>query len=1381
MKSKYTEKKRCNRMGSAILCTVMATTSIFSVPAYATDSDVGDVSSVAIDKEDYQRPTVLEVGGEPFWYNAIQIRIDKLRDDPSYACEDEQLQNLFQQVADDGFTVANSQIRWTDIQPNHTAKAIDTAYVSGGEHADDRFDDGIRVGYNNNESEQSLGYMKFKIDDMTQEEIDGAKIRLYCKSKLSEERKIKVYGISDDEWTMQDITWDTAPAHSGYEITGEGTELVSESPDNDWIKAGTTHYYDFDVSEYLKTSKNASDGTVSFVLQDGDGTDETNVSGEPIIFGDTDDTAGTGDSLRDVSPKLIYANSDEFNFEYLDRAIDFAKNAGLKFELLWFGTDTCSISSDSRVPIWALNNYQKTIGTDGKPLYKKFDETAVSGIYAYIMCKNDEALRAKEAKAVRKVFDHIAERGDDTVIGCQLSNEPGVGRIHGGKRTERCMCDICTAKADKLGVSDEEFREITMWEYNNNLAKAVKGSNYPVWTRVNLDENADVEGVSYNEKMRASDQGTCIDFIGIDHYRKTPSQLSMEGAEDQQFAQGKNLTMMMELGQKDDRSGGLYLEEDVLASLSGGAYTTIYDASSSDGCEIYTYDRGTKTFSPIDKVIPNLFKTNHMLKKIGYDLATIMPGFRGNNQLMFFNGTSSASDDTYSQNEVVGEQENKDLTFNTSKNGVGIAVSKDKNELSLLTNREDSSFTINNLSSVEDIKSAEVGYYDEKNKWVKQEDFEGLQNSDGKVSVLVPAYQCVRLVMKDGALSPIEGKVEKTIEAESNYKLKDGLKASIYDDGASAGGWLKVHAGKEGDYATITAIVPKGGVYKVETQYLAANNRSIVQIDADGTKLNKPVDMYNAKKQLLIEDSGEIPLTKGTHRFTYTVTGKNEASTDWVIPLDFLKLTRVGNNTAALKELYDQYKGVQQNDYTDQTWNKFQDELNNAQKVLMNEDALQRDIDTQEELLRAAIENLQVKTDKSKEELYQELETLIAEAEQEKEKTDIYSQEEIQKLEISIADAKTALVDKGDPAISPEYVATAVKKMREALEAFKETADHTNEVDKSALEALITSIESLDQKEYKQKSWNHLTEVLTLAKNVADNENAAQEAVDTAFLQLAGAFNKLERVLNTSAAEAMIQEAEAVLAEEDKYRPSDLENIEDALESLQNTIKAEETTQSQLDKQVLNLQSALMNVKEQVDPARLQKVVELAQEFLEDRDKYTTDTISNLEAAVEEAQTVLDDENRTQEQVGNAYTAVTDAIAKLQPAGDREVLASLIKRAELILSEPEKYTDQSIDGLAEALEEAQAVYENENALQKDVDEAAHTLATELSEVRILGDVNHDGQVDTLDAADLLKVSAEIEEVDESSSNAGDVNKDGVTDTGDAVKILKYASEIIETF
>mgnify|MGYP000934986834 CR=1 FL=1 len=360
-------------------------------------------------------------------------------------------------------------------------------------------------------------------------------------------------------------------------------------------------------------------------------------------------------------------------------------------------------------------------------------------------------------------------------------------------------------------------------------------------------------------------------------------------------------------------------------------------------------------------------------------------------------------------------------------------------------------------------------------------------------------------------------------------------------------------------------------------------------------------------------------------------------------------------------------------------------------------------------------------------------------------------------------------------AIEEFYVPIVSKTLRDIVD----TPD--TEVDKSALEALITSIESLDQKEYKQKSWNHLTEVLTLAKNVADNENAAQEAIDTAFLQLAGAFNKLERVLNTSAAEAMIQEAEAVLAEEDKYRPSDLENIEDALESLQNTIKAEETTQSQLDKQVLNLQSALMNVKEQVDPARLQKVVELAQEFLEDRDKCTTDTISNLEAAVEEAQTVLDDENRTQEQVGNAYTAVTDAIAKLQPAGDREVLASLIKRAELILSEPEKYTDQSIDGLAEALEEAQAVYENENALQKDVDEAARTLATELSEVRILGDVNHDGQVDTLDAADLLKVSAEIEEVDESSSNAGDVNKDGVTDTGDAVKILKYASEIIETF
>lgn len=59
----------------------------------------------------------------------------------------------------------------------------------------------------------------------------------------------------------------------------------------------------------------------------------------------------------------------------------------------------------------------------------------------------------------------------------------------------------------------------------------------------------------------------------------------------------------------------------------------------------------------------------------------------------------------------------------------------------------------------------------------------------------------------------------------------------------------------------------------------------------------------------------------------------------------------------------------------------------------------------------------------------------------------------------------------------------------------------------------------------------------------------------------------------------------------------------------------------------------------------------------------------------------------------------------------------------------------------------------------------------------MGDIDHNGMVDTRDAAKLLRYSVELEELTEEQLQAADVNKDGHADGSDAVKILKYAAEL----
>lgn len=385
-----------------------------------------------------------------------------------------------------------------------------------------------------------------------------------------------------------------------------------------------------------------------------------------------------------------------------------------------------------------------------------------------------------------------------------------------------------------------------------------------------------------------------------------------------------------------------------------------------------------------------------------------------------------------------------------------------------------------------------------------------------------------------------------------------------------------------------------------------------------------------------------------------------------------------------------------------------------------------------------------------------------------------YTEESWKRLLQAMEETKKVLED---PDADQESVDTQLTALLEAVDALEEKIP----ADKTALEGMIALVENLNQEEYTESTWNALQESLTAAKAVMADENADQDAVDTAFLNLTEAFNSLVRILNTVAAQAMIEEAESVLEESDKYRPADLEVIAAALQTLKDAVDALEITQEELDELTLDLQSALMNLREQVDAQRLQKAAVRAQTLLADPAKYTADSAAALKNALEGAQAVLDDGNRTQEQVADAYKALTDAMAKLQPAGNRELLVPFIERAQTILAEKEKYTEKSLEGLAEVLDQAETVYGNTNALQKDVEDSVYALATELAQVRILGDVNADGVVNTADAALLLKANAELIELDEESKAAADVNRDKTADTADAAGIEKYAAELIEAF
>lgn len=136
---------------------------------------------------------------------------------------------------------------------------------------------------------------------------------------------------------------------------------------------------------------------------------------------------------------------------------------------------------------------------------------------------------------------------------------------------------------------------------------------------------------------------------------------------------------------------------------------------------------------------------------------------------------------------------------------------------------------------------------------------------------------------------------------------------------------------------------------------------------------------------------------------------------------------------------------------------------------------------------------------------------------------------------------------------------------------------------------------------------------------------------------------------------------------------------------------------------------------------------------------------------------------------------------QLERKGDKAALEAMLVKAGQILADKDAYVAETVEGLAEAMAEAQKVSDNEDAAQSDIDEAVKALTRKMAQARLLGDVDGDGAVTTSDTAAVLRASAEITELSGTDAASADVNGDGVADTSDAALILRYAAEKIKAF
>ena len=330
---------------------------------------------------------------------------------------------------------------------------------------------------------------------------------------------------------------------------------------------------------------------------------------------------------------------------------------------------------------------------------------------------------------------------------------------------------------------------------------------------------------------------------------------------------------------------------------------------------------------------------------------------------------------------------------------------------------------------------------------------------------------------------------------------------------------------------------------------------------------------------------------------------------------------------------------------------------------------------------------------------------------------------------------------------------------------------------KDSLKALHDAWASEDLSVYSKESAAALTEALAEAEAVLSDTSATQKEITDATVSLVNAIGNLEYGVQKVHLETAIEFAEKLLGLENNYE--DTKALKAALAEGKIVLANADATQEEADNATYAILDELAKLAKKADVASLESLIEAAEGLLSD--KYTSDSVEALKEAIDNAKEVLEDPNRADSAIADAYREIIDAVIGLQMRGNKAALAAMIAKAEKVLAAKDSYVAASIEGIEEELAAAVVVYNDADALQDEINEAVKALTLEVADARLLGDVDSDGAVTTADSAAVLRSAAELDTLSAEAALSADVNGDGAADTNDAVLILQFAAEKIAAF
>lgn len=416
---------------------------------------------------------------------------------------------------------------------------------------------------------------------------------------------------------------------------------------------------------------------------------------------------------------------------------------------------------------------------------------------------------------------------------------------------------------------------------------------------------------------------------------------------------------------------------------------------------------------------------------------------------------------------------------------------------------------------------------------------------------------------------------------------------------------------------------------------------------------------------------------------------------------DAIKQLKVVIHKEKLQEAINKTKDVKEDEYTPNSYVTFKKAYDQAVSVNTNENATQEQVDTCTTVLETAFNNLVKRADFSL-------------------------------LNQKIIDANAINLDDYTDASLVDFI----KELTNAKELVKDLNATQNDVDQQ-LSSLTTAMDSLvvyvapdlddinqvisDAEKVKDTDWSTasytaMKDKLDLAKEIINKRKVTQEEINQAKDELLSAYNALS--VDVSALNDKLDNAKVY--QEINYTLDSFKTLQDAITHAEIFLN-ETHTQTEINIEVSSLQSAIdqLVLFHEADKTLLISAINDAKAVQEN--DYTPNSYLGLTTAITNAESVNDNYRATVDEINTAINAIDSAKANLVKRANTTALNKAITDAKAKYDDG--YTTSSIDALKEVIATAEALLNNTNASQSEVDSQTNAIQQAINNLIKLGDKN----------------------------------------------------------